>query len=294
MSVSKPETMKRSQNPPPLDLGLIRTESVNLQAAVAKKMPPTKKALSTSEEGKNLPISSHPETQEKKALHPKGHKAKELKDVWESMDSQAFLHLTDTLTLGDVWVQPMGATPDRGNVAIVTMKQLVNAPHIKHRTTSCKMSCDDLIQMLYLCDCLSWELQNMDHVAFDDWLNIKSAQCVKAKGVDEATNRAKLANFILTQDDEFTFYPSYLHNNFGIFFRRICYHSYKTDSEVVKINNPGMIKCKATKGQFEYMIEARILPVPTMWFDDAKPTALHWIHGIQPPEEAEAPMTPIQ
>ena len=38
-----------------------------------------------------------------------------------------------------------------------------------------------------------------------------------------------------------------------------------------------MIKCYATKGQFEYMIEARIIPVPPEWFELANPAALSMV-----------------
>lgn len=216
------------------------------------------------------PISSPiPPTEKTNQMtrHPKGHKVRELNEVWKAMDSQDFLHLSDTLTLGDVWVQPTGIISSKGAFATVSFKQIVAGPHIKSRETSCKISLDDLMKMLYLNDCIQWDLQNMEHLTFDDWMKEKSSICVKAKGMDEGSDRGKLCNFIITEDREFTFYPVCLHNRSGIFFRKICYHSYKTETkDEAKIENPSMMKCKGTKGTFEYIIEARIFPLPLSFF----------------------------
>lgn len=198
--------------------------------------------------------------------HPKGHKVRELADVWKTMDTQSYLHLTDTLMLGDVWVQPITAEPINSYSANVTFKQIVYAPHIKHRETICKMSTDDLLKILYLNDKIQWMIANQDVASFDDWLNEKSSVCVKAKGMDEGSNRAKLCNYILTEDHDFTFYPRNLNGLFGIFFRKICYHSYKTSGEEgEKIENPSMMKC-GTRGKFEYILEAKIFPLPMGWY----------------------------
>lgn len=210
--------------------------------------------------------------------HPKGHKVRKLEEVWKVMDSQDFLHLTDTLTLGDVWVQPTGVESSRGNYATISFKQIVAAPHIKFRDASCKMSLDDLTKMLYLNDCIQWDIQNVEHLSFEDWLNDKTSVCVKAKGVEKGTDRSALCHFIITEDRGFSFYPAFLHGSCGIFFRKICYHSYgnedvenKSIETDVKLENPSMIKCKGAKGTFEYIIEARIFPLPLAWFDQAKP-----------------------
>ena len=229
-----------------------------------------------AEEGRNRRIPSRPtssmgssagEKTNQTPRHPKGHKVRELSEVWESMDSQDFLHLSDTLTLMDVWVQPSSVEEAKGAFANVTFKEMVAGPHIKHRFATCKMSLDDLTKMLYLNDCIQWDMQNLGHMEYDDWLNEKTAACVKVKGMEVGSNRAKLCNFILTEDRTFTFYPPCLHLRFGIFFRKTCYHSYKAVGETTKMVNPSMIKCCATKGSFEYILEARIFPLPDEWFD---------------------------
>ena len=176
-------------------------------------------------------------------------------------------HLTDTLTLGDVWVQPTCCVPDRGPIAIVTMKQIVAAPHIKCRDVTTKMSSDDLLRLLYLNMKMQWALQGLTDTEYEEWINEKTAACVKVKGIDESSNRAKLCNYILTEDKDFTFYPAFLHNNFGIFFRKVCYHSYKTGKkDELKLLNPSMMKCCAARSKFEYVLEARVFMLPDNWF----------------------------
>ena len=184
------------------------------------------------------------------------------------MDQQSFLHLTDTLTLGDVWVQPIGVEPISNAFANVTFRQIVAAPHIKCRDAVCRMSVDDTMKILYLNECIQWEMQGIDRMEYEDWVNEKSAKCVKSKGLEVGSDRAKLCNFIITEDKEFTFYPRFLKGSFGIFFRKICYHSYKTDGKdkSTKLVNPSMIKCSATRGKFEYVLEGRIFPLPEGWF----------------------------
>ena len=265
MSVSKPQPQPVNKKPRIVgnasQANLLRTESVDLgEFVAAASVPPSTSPLSTEK----------PETARKMATtsaHPKGHKVRELSDVWKNMDAQDFLHLSDTLTLGDVWFQPTGVVGDRGAIANVKMLQIVDAPHIKKRETTCKMSTDDILKVLYLNDTLQLEMQGLDRISFEEWLNEKSAGCVKNKGIEEGSNRAKLCEYILNEDKEFTFYPRYLKGKFGIFFRKICYHSYKTEEKMEsKMINPSMIKCCATKGKFEYILEARIIPLPENWF----------------------------
>lgn len=204
-----------------------------------------------------------------KVNHPKGHKVRNLKEVWGSMDSQAYLRLVDTLTLSDVWVQPLSVIPEKGGIATVELREMVYARHIKVRTAKTKIAVDDLTKMLYLTDCLIWDLSGVEHISFDEWLNEKISNCVRDEGLEAANERAILCNYIITKERTFTFFPSLLKGKFGIFFRKICVHSYK-DAEGItplKLTNPSMIKCKAVRSDFEYLIEARILPLPDQWYD---------------------------
>jgi len=202
--------------------------------------------------------------------HPKGHRAKTLAEVWKSMDSQDFLRISDTLTLMDVWSQPKHVTPIKNAYAEVTWLQMVDAPHIKFREKVSKISNDELLRMLYLADSIVRNIDT-DCVCFDSWLAEKTAAFVKKNGVADAQNRALLCNFILSEDPEFSLYPPKL-GNIGIFFRKSTYHSYKQicdgdESEVpAKIINPCMMKCRSTKSAFEYIVEARLIPLPDDWF----------------------------
>lgn len=256
---------------------------------VAKKaktmgMSETKIAPSTVE--RSLPTSSHEgalstnPTEMKDASvqtesDSNGHKSRKLASIWALMDSQPFLHLTDTLPLMDVWIQPTRVTRDRGSVAKCCVKQVVVAPHLKYRDAETKFSTDDITKLLYLNDKLQAMMQGLDALSFDDWLNEKSSLCVKEKGMEASNDRATLCDYIINEDPSFSFYPLFLKGSMGFFFRKICYHSYKCEeSETkVKLDNPSMIKCRSSKGKFEYVLEARLLPLPQGWFDTASEVA---------------------
>lgn len=253
-------------------------------------LKPVQKKQKTSEETLNpaMKVSpldsaeerSHPtssaQAEEKtteKATHPKGHHVKDLSEVWKTMDQQSYLRVSDTLALNDVLVQPIGVHPENKSISSVDMIQMVEAPHIKFRRTTCKMSNDDLLRMLYLNDHLQWSMRGCACLSFEEWLNEKSAECIKMKGVEEGTDRGKLCNFIICDDKSFSFYPIYLHLKFGVFFRKMCYHSYKDDDKSErKMANPAMMKCNAMKSKFEYVLQARIVEIPEDWFDVANPT----------------------
>lgn len=289
MSVLKP-VMKQARTPRnPGPSTLVRCPSVDMSQMGEMSQEEERSRLIGSLRTSSTAVPTT-QTLEK---HPKSHKVRELAEIWKTMDSQDFLHLTDTLTLGDVWVQPVAVAPAKGAYAMVTFKQMVLAPHIKFRTADCKMSLDDVMKMLYLNDCLQFDMRNIERLSYDDWVKEKSSLCVKAKGMEEGSNRAKLCNFIITEDREFTFYPSYLHGRFGIFFRKTYYHSYKCGDDMVKMVNPSMIKCQSVKGNFEYILEARIIPLPDEWFDLATPAATSKVDRCDPDPIEMPPSQPF-
>ena len=199
--------------------------------------------------------------------HPKGHKVHKIEDIWKIMDSDNFLRVTDTVALSDVWVQPLSVEPSTTGISNVTFKQVIFAPHIKQRDATCKMSLDDILKMLYLNDCLQHDMQGMARPSFDDWLKDKSSRCVRALGPTDGCNRSRLCDFIIRNDESFSFYPPFLKSTFSVFFRKTCYHSYKTENkDEAKLSNPAIMKCCALRGKFEYVLEARIMPLPDEWF----------------------------
>ena len=254
MSEFKPAKQPHMEN----QSQVMRTESVCLQDSIQ------------SAEVRDLPTSTLPmteTTQKEKPSHPKGHKVREMKDIWAMMDKHPFLHLTDSLTLGDIWVQPRSVdetSVSYGN-ASVEFLEMIYAPHLKYRMAYTKISIDDLLHMLYLGDKLMWIAENHEICDFDAWLSYKTAEFIKVYGVGESSNRAKLCNFVMKEDKEYSFYPRYLQNNVGLFFRKICYHSYKGEGEEKKYVNPAMIKCCGGRSKFEYMLEGRYIPLPQDW-----------------------------
>ena len=260
MSMSKPAKQMRTMG----QSEVTRTESVDLQTH------------HTKEEVKNGAATSAPPstTEKKKPNHPKGHRVRDLEeDIWKVMDAQSFLHLTDTTNLGDVWVQPVGVEPSTTMYTTVHFEQIVAGPHIKRRFTATKMALDDLLHMLHLNDCLIRDLQRIERESFDDWIADKTASFIKQNGVADSTNRAKLCDYIIREDREFSFCPHARKDcsclqDCAFFFRKVSYHSYKTkDEKPEKFNNPSMVKCCASRGTFEYMIEARLFPLPESWWD---------------------------
>lgn len=247
--VSKqPRLMNQSQ--------VTRTESVGI-------LPVDTPAL----QGKDLPTGTHPlaqgETMRKETpKHPKGHKVVNIEDVWKTMDTQSFLHLSDTAALNDVWVQPVRVEPTTSQYANIEFVQIVAAPHIKYRRTTCKLGVDDLFKILYLNDCLACDLRGEVRIGYDEWIAEKTACFIKKHGVEDSTNRSKVGEFILNEDPNFSFYIASGAAMLGVFFRKICYHSYKTKEGCPKFDNPSMVKCCATRGKFEYMLEARIFSLP--------------------------------
>ena len=219
----------------------------------------------------SAPLTTTPLQKRKEAPnHPKGHRVHELQEVWDTMDKNSFLHLTDTLLLADVWVQPISVEETTGLYTVVTFMEIVLAPNIKRREATTKMAVDEVLQMLFLTDTLINKIKGVEPFLFDDWLAEKTAEFIKKNGVGDSTNRSKLCNFILKDDKEFSFYPRFVHD-IGIFFRKIGCHSYKdptTDKEH-KMKNPSMIKCRAARAKFEYMIEARLVPIPSGWWETA-------------------------
>lgn len=276
MSLSKPVMKHPRTSKSPNPTTLQQSESLNPSFLGTEEVEKNRRIASPQ-------VSSAVTSVNPRTKHPRGHKVNILSDTWKVMDAQDFLRLTDTVTLGDVWVQPLSVVSAKGGYGTIAFKQIVDAPHIKWRDTTCKLSLEDLTKMLYLNDCIQWDIQNVERLSFDDWLKEKSSICVKAKGMDEGSDRGKLCNFILTEDREFTFYPVCLHQCCGIFFRKITYHSYKNMDEI-KLENPSMIKCKGAKGTFEYIIEARIFPLPNLWFDKAAPTSASMI-DCNPPDD---------
>jgi len=251
MSVLKPVNKQPRLPGAPAQSTLKRTESVDLstRAGSEESAHPTSSSPATSETA----------TGKKMENHPKGHKVRELSEVWETMDKQGYLRLTDTLTLGDVWVQPKSVNEDG-----VTFLQIVFGPNIKYREAVSKMSPDDLLQMLYLNDSICAEMEGHVKLGFDEWISEKTAAMIRAHGVDDATKRMKLANFVLTEDETFSFFPAACSNTVCMFFRKICCHSYKDKSENPKMKNPMMVKCP-TRGKFEFMIEAKLMLCPPEW-----------------------------
>lgn len=262
MSVLKPaaKNPRLTQNPVPVT----RTESVDLRTSLeAAATTP----LQLSEEERNRRIGTPQASGEevkKRETHPKGHRVHTTAEVWASMDNQPFLRVSDTALLNDVWCIPTSVESSTSLYANVQLLQILVAPNMKTRYVQTKMAIDDVMKMLYLTDLTFWRMQGAEVLSYEDWINDKTSVCIKAKGVSVGSNRAELCNFIISEDPNFSFVPAFLNGTVAMCFRKITYHSYKfaVPGAGLKYKNPGMEKSTGSKSKFDYIIEARLLPVP--------------------------------
>ena len=206
--------------------------------------------------------------------HAKGHKVRTLSKVWEFMDNQEFLRLTDSVSLSDVWFQPVSVVESKTLFTDVTFLEIVFGFHIKRRTVNHKMNLEDLMKMLYLNDLTQWRMRHIDCMDYDSWVSEKTAEFIKRHGVADSSNKSKLCNYIITEDKEFTFYPSGWISHVSFFFRKTCQHSYPDKTSTVKFENPSLMKCKSFRGSFDYLYEIRMIVLPDSWYDSTIPADL--------------------
>lgn len=232
--------------------------------------PTADKATLVTAEEKSHPTSSSEEKTRRIAIPPSenGIRTVNVEQVRSIFAAQNFLRLCDTTLLADAWVQPISIDPTTTMYATVTFLVLLNGPKIQLFMMKTKLSLDDLLKMLYLNDCIQADFQGLVRLDFGGWLNEKTSAYVKVQGAENATNRSLLANYIVTQDKEFSFYPSFM-KNCAMFFRKVSHHRY-TDKEGKSgdITNASMIECTAApRGKFNYVLEARCFPVPDKWWE---------------------------
>ena len=140
---------------------------------------------------------SNQKTKELPPLHPKGHKSHDISEIWKSLDSQPYLRLTDTAALMDVWVQPLSVESISSVTCNVTFVEIVLGQHMKYRTAQHKMSIDDICKVLYLSQCLNWDIEGQPRLTYDDWIADATTCFIKAHGVEESSNRAKLCDYLI-------------------------------------------------------------------------------------------------
>ena len=184
MSLSKP-VMKHPRTLKPNPASTLQQTETESDLSLSSTMVEEKnrRTGATRPATSPIPTPSLMTSQDQSTKHPKGHKVRALEEVWKIMDSQDFLHLTDTLALADVWVQPRQVVSSKGAFATVSFTEMVAGPHIKFREASTKISLDDLTKMLYLNDCIQADVQGMTRFTYEDWIKEKSSICVKAKGM---------------------------------------------------------------------------------------------------------------
>ena len=196
--------------------------------------------------------------------HEKGHKVHKIAEVWNLMDTQSYLRLTDTLILNDVWMLPWTITGSTNTTVDVAMYQVIFGAHIKQRLTTVKMTVDDLLQVLYNVDMVVADFNGSEKTDYETWINTKSSECVAERGIDQGANYAAIASFIM-ETGNFTFKLPAQSGNYYVFFRKVCRHSFPAGEEYAKYINPAITKREAVKGKFEYSLEVAIKSLPGEW-----------------------------
>ena len=195
--------------------------------------------------------------------HPKGHRVHPVMEIDETLQKDKYMHLMDTLTLFDVYVQPKDVEESKGGFADVTFTRLIYGYHVQVGEYRAALSLDDLLQMLYRTDVLQASMQGKVCLGYDEWINEKTNAYTSLHGMDNASNMSLLARFIIVEDPDFTFFPPFLKNT-GIFFKKSTVHSYPNpmNKGIPKVLNPCIIKRKAMKGAFEYTLDLKLLLLP--------------------------------
>lgn len=287
-----------------LNLLLLLSNFVSLLQATMSKFIPNNKRQNTTPaattpsstspaEEKDLPTSSsQTETGEMRARRiatppsVDGVRTVEVEKIKEALASQNFLRLTDTTLLGDVWVQPILVEFSNTLYATIRFLVMLAGPSIEVFTTATKMSLSDLLKMLYLNDCILADFQGLARMDYDTWFKEKSAACVRLEGTERGTNLSVVSQFIITQDKEFTFYPTFI-KNCGMFFRKISHHRYVNgEGKTGDLVNASMIQCSAApRGKFQYVLEGKCVPLPDNWSDIANQLIEEATSGVIPPTQ---------
>ena len=207
------------------------------------------------------PTTASQTTENQNHNHPKGHRTAILAEVWGLMDD-TFLRNSDTAKLMDVWCIPTFVQViEKSNLYVnVEFRQFVLATHVKERTVVYKMFVEDLLKMFYLASQIELDCAGEVRMDYDGWLSECKYLFMKEKGSENSESRPKLVEFLLNEN-HVPIHPIPGNPKLHTMFRKVNCHSYKA-SATPKFANEFCAKCKASKGKYEYVIEARIAAVP--------------------------------
>lgn len=240
----------------------VTTTSSGAATSVAVSVPPSS----------TTPAPQSSEARIRRTVAPPDAKGKiyremTLAEVKEIFKNKSFLRPSDTKGLHDTWLQPVAIERANGMYTTATFLVMMNTPTFDFFYLKTKVNVEDVLAMLYLCDCMIADFQGIARFEYNDWLNEKTSAFVKVSDAKSATNQSLLVNYILNEDKEFTFYPDFM-KNAGFFVRKLCYHQYKgVDGKVSNWANPSMLVREAdNEAKFKYVIEGRCFSLPDNWW----------------------------
>ncbi|MBO7209395.1 MAG: hypothetical protein J6V44_00075 [Methanobrevibacter sp.] len=240
---------------------LQRTESVDLQPAQERAKEAIAKMNASTEHPRKspLPKEMQQEGQQQEGSvprtstrHPNGHKVKEFKEVEAALYKTEYLPLSDSTLCGDVWFQPHSIQQEDTSILKCVFEELVDAHDMHVAMHQFSVSADDLLKMLYLTEMIVNDYYASPREEYEDWFIGKFTEALKEDRSLDMANHGALATRIMKN---FSFEIG-KGTHFEVYFQKKCVHVYNNAPEVKK--NFNCVFCKALRGKFEYIIEARI------------------------------------
>ena len=187
--------------------------------------------------------------------HPNGHKVKNYKEVESALHKTAYLPMSDSALCGDVWFQPHIIQEEDATVLKCIFEELVDTRDLYASLHEYSVSADDLLKMLYLTEMIMNDYYSTPREEYEDWFIGKFTEALKEDRTLDMSNRGAVAARIMKT---FSFEIG-KGTHFEVYFQKKCVHEY-VDAPIEK-KNYNCIFCKALRGKFEYVIEARIFVI---------------------------------
>ena len=198
-----------------------------------------------------------------KPRDPNGHKVKTCTEIITSSHKTKYLPLADGMNTGDVYFQPCAIHAVNKNWIDCEMVEYLFGAGIMSLHYVFSIDADDLLRMIYLKDMFCYDLDGESRVSFEEWLVNVFSEIVKEDAQADFSDHGMIANFIMSKE---TFNWNISSSPYvQVIFQKRCIHDFKDPQPDIVLHgeNPNVVKCKALRGKFEYVIEGRIFTIHT-------------------------------
>lgn len=204
------------------------------------------------EEGKDPHTGA---TQSTSTKSPKGPKVQDRDEIEAAISKGKFLPLCDSKCGADLWFQPRYVDEVGKSVSTVTFEVLACGSKLYSSLLKMSIYNTDLLRMLYLANQFENDYFTLNRADFNDWLIEKYTDLLKERRSLEMTDHGAIAHFLLQTHgrDMFKIGKGTYHE---VFFRKACKRIF--EGYELEYINPNVVECVAARGNFEYVIEARV------------------------------------